>query len=232
MRRKLFTVILPCLNEERTVSKCVKAIKKSLDKSKYKEAYEILICDNNSTDKSHAIYKKHRLNFLIEKRTGYGYAVMAGIKAAKTKYVVVLDADMSYKTDDIPKMVEELKVGHDLIVGNRFLGEIHKKAMPLSHKVGSRILTEYANFLFGINVHDHHCGLRAFDRKKVLDSGIKTREFEFDTEMIIRAKLKDLSIKEIATDLFKDGRNRKPHLKTFRDGFKCLRLINQIKLAK
>ena len=231
MGKEIATVILPCLNEERTILKCVTDIKKVMQKSPYKSRYKILVCDNGSTDKSVAICKKHRIDYIIEEQRGYGNALIAGIKAAKTKYVVMLDCDLSYDCNDIPKFIDELKAGNDVVVGNRFLGTIKQNAMPFSHWIGSRILTGYANLFFRTCIKDYHCGLRAFDRKKMINTGIKSPGFEFASEMIIRAKNAKLKLKEIPTNLFRDGRNKKPHLKTIRDGFRHLHEINKLKFS-
>jgi glycosyltransferase involved in cell wall biosynthesis len=200
-----------------------------MQKSKYKNDYKILVCDNGSMDGSIELYKKHKIDFIIEEKKGYGNATLAGLNHSDSKYVVMLDADLSYNEKDIPRFIEELEKGYDLINGNRFLGKIEKNAMPVSHKIGSRLLNFYANLLFRTRMHDFHCGLKAFDRKKVLDSGVKTPGFEFASEIIIRAKLKKLKMKEISTNLFKDGRDKKPHLRTFRDGFRHLFTITKIK---
>lgn len=231
MRSKLFTVILPCLNEEATILKRVESIKKSLEKGKYKNNYEILVCDNNSTDRSHTIYKKNKINYIVEKKHGYGSVLRAGIMAAKTKYVVMLDGDLSYKSDDIPRFVDELEAGNDLVMGNRFHGKIEKGAMPLSHKIGSRFLTGYANLFFRTKMHDFHCGLRAFVCEKMQEIDLSSSGFEFASEMIIKAKKYKLKLKEIPTDLSKDGRKKKSHLRTFRDGFRHLHEINKIKFS-
>ena len=231
MGKEIATVLLPCLNEERTLLKCCNEIKKVLDKSKYKNKYKILVCDNGSTDKSVSICKKNKIDYIIEKHPGYGNAILAGIKAAKTKYVVMLDCDLSYDAKDIPEFISELEAGNDMVVGNRFHGTIEEGAMPLSHRIGSRILTKYANILFRTHIKDFHCGIRSFDRKKLLKTGLEAPGFEFASEMIIRAKTNKLKLKEIKTNLFKDGRNRKPHLRTIRDGFRHLHKINFLKFA-
>ncbi len=222
-------MILPCLNEDTTILRRVKSIEKSLDKSKYKNDYDILVCDNGSTDGSGKIYEKNKINFIVEAKRGYGNAVLAGLKKANTKYVVMLDGDMSYRSDDISNFVDELEKGSDMVIGNRFRGKIEKKAMSTSHRIGSRFLTFYANLLFRTKMHDFHCGLRAFNLEKVKKLNLTSSGFEFASEMIIKAKRNKLSLKEIKTDLSKDGRKRKSHLRTFRDGFRHLHLINKEK---
>ena len=223
------TVLLPCLNEEKTLLTCVKRIQKTMDSSIYKKQYSILVCDNNSTDDSVKICKKNKIPYTICKEKGYGATLLNGIEKADSEYLVMLDADCSYDDRDIPKLIDELENGYDFAIGNRFLGKIENNAMPFYHSIGSRILTEYANFLFRVPAHDYHCGLRAFKRDKILECHLVSPGFEFASEMLIKAKLHHLKIKEIPTNLFKDKRNRKPHLKTIRDGFRHLHLINQIK---
>lgn len=213
MGKEDVTIILPCLNEEKTLLKCVKQIKTVLNKSEYKQKYKILVCDNGSTDKSVDICKKNKVDYIVETKSGYGSALIAGIKAAKTKYIVMLDCDLSYDAKSIPRFISELKNGNDVVIGNRFKGRIEDGAMSLSHRIGSRFLTRYANLLFRTPINDFHCGLRAFDRKKLLDTGIKSPGFEFASEMIIRAKKCGLKLKEVETNLFKDGRDKKTTFK-------------------
>ena len=227
--KKLFTIILPCLNEGQTLLQCVEQINNSLKKGSYKNDYDILVCDNGSTDDSVSICKKHKIPYIIEEKRGYGNALLAGISAAKTKYVVMLDCDLSYKTDDIPTFIDNLKSGNDFVIGNRFKGKIEVKAMPISHRIGSRFLTHILNLFFFTKCHDCHCGLRAFDRKKVLSCELKSSGFEFASEMIIGAKRHKLKMIEVPTSLSKDGRDHKSHLRTLRDGFRHLHLINTCK---
>ena len=226
---KEITILLPCLNEDKTLEECIKRIQKIMSKSKYKHQYEILVCDNGSTDKSINICKKNIINYTICEEKGYGNTLINGIKSSKTKYLVMLDCDLSYDERDIPKLIDELENGYDFVIGNRFKGKIENKAMPFSHKIGSRILSEYANLLFHTNSHDYHCGLRAFKKDKIEDCNLKSSGFEFASEMVIKAKLKNLKVKEVKTNLFKDKRNNSSHLKTIRDGLRHFILITKLK---
>ena len=226
MKRKKVDILLPCYNEEKTIKECIDRIKEVMNKEEYD--YSIVVCDNNSTDKSVKIAKNQKAKVLIEKEKGYGATLLNGINKSRADYIVMLDSDLSYNEKHIPKMLA-LLANNDLVIGNRFKGTIEKKAMPLSHFYGSRFLTEYANLLFRSSSHDYHCGLRAFKREKILECNLSSKGFEFASEMIIRAKLNNLKIIECPTDLFVDGRDKKPHLKTIRDGYRHLRLINKIK---
>ncbi len=222
---KKVDILLPCYNEESTIVECIKRIKSVMKKTKYK--YQIVVCDNNSSDNSRKLSREQGAKVIIEKQKGYGATLLNGINKSKADYIVMLDSDLSYNEKDIPRFLEELDTC-DFVMGNRFKGIIKKGAMPFSHRYGSRFLTEYANLLFHTPSHDYHCGLRAFRRKEILKCNLSTNGFEFASEMIIKAKLNKLKTKEISTDLFVDGRDSPPHLKTIRDGFRHLDLINKI----
>lgn len=228
-RKKLITILLPCLNEEQTLLECINNIKKSMNKSKYKDKYNILVCDNNSTDNSIKICIDNKIDYVICKEKGYGATLRNGINKAESDYIVMLDSDCSYDEKDIPKLINKLEEGYDLVIGNRFKGTIEKKAMPKSHSIGSRTLTKYANILFHTKTNDYHCGLRAFKRETLLKCNLITSGFEFASEMIIKAKINKLKITEIPTNLYKDKRNKKPHLKAIKDGIRHLALINKLK---
>jgi len=226
---KLITILLPCLNEEKTLDKCIKMIKKTMNNSKYKKDYSILVCDNGSTDNSINICKKNRVEYTICNNKGYGNTLLNGINISNSKYLVMLDSDLSYDEKDIPMFIDKLEDGYDFVIGNRFKGTIERNAMPISHSIGSRILTEYGNILFQTKSHDYHCGLRAFNREKVLNCNLNSTGFEFASEMIIKAKINKLKMIEVPTNLFKDGRDRPPYLKAIKDGIRHFNLITKVK---
>ena len=226
---KLITILLPCLNEEKTLDKCIKLIKKTMNNSKYKKDYSLLVCDNGSTDNSINICKKNRVEYTICNNKGYGNTLLNGINISNSKYLVMLDSDLSYDEKDIPMLIDKLEEDYDFVIGNRFKGTIEKHAMPLSHSIGSRILTEYGNILFQTKSHDYHCGLRAFNREKVLNCNLNSTGFEFASEMIIKAKINKLKMLEVPTNLFKDGRDRPPYLKAIKDGLRHFNLITKVK---
>lgn len=216
------SILLPCLNEEYTLDKRIKTIKKVLDK-KYK--YEIIVCDNNSIDNSISIAKKNKVNYIIEEKKGYGSTLLNGINNANGKYIVMLDADLSYDENDIITVIKELKNGYDLVIGNRFKGNVEKKAMPTIHKYGSKLLNIFANILFKNNIKDYHCGLRGFKKEIIYKTNINSTGMEFASEMLIEAKVNKLKIKQFNTNYYKDGRNKKSNLRTIRDGIRHLLLI-------
>ena len=224
---KKVDILLPCYNEEKVIGECIDRIKKVIKKDK-KYDYSIVVCDNNSTDKSYKIASR-KTKVLVEKERGYGATILNGIKNSEADYIITLDCDLSYDETDIPMFIEELDKGYDVVIGNRYKGGIQKGAMSLSHKIGVVFLTEYANLLFHTCSHDFHCGIRAFRRDAINKCDIESRNFSFTTEMIIKSKLNHFKMKEVPTKLFPDGRDGKSYLNTFRDGFKAFHLTNKLK---
>ncbi len=222
------TILMPCLNEQDTILKCINDAFNVLDK--FDLDGEVLISDNGSSDNSVSIVNSTNARIVIAKNKGYGSAIRKGIKRAKGKYILLLDADCSYDVYDIMKFIEKLREGNDLVVGNRFY-LIEKGAMPISHFFGVKFLTFVGNLLYGTRLHDYHSGIRAFNRRKIIDLNLSTTGMEFASEIIIKARKARYKIAEVNTSLKRDGRSGKPHLKTFRDGFrhlKCL-FVNRVK---
>lgn len=216
--KKSVCVLLPCLNEEKTLEKCIKAIKDVLVKTDYD--YNILVCDNNSTDKSVSIAKKNKVDVIIEEKKGYGSTLLNGINHTKSDYAVMLDSDMSYNEKDIPAMLKLLDDGYDLVVGTRIRPASKQKPSPLLNKIGASFLSKYANLLFHTKIKDFHCGLRAFKVKEIQKLSLNTPGMEFASEMIVVAKRKNLKMVNYKTEYKKDERGHKGHMRPFRDGFR------------
>lgn len=218
------TILMPCLNEEETLEKCIKKAKKFIEKNKIKG--EILIADNGSTDRSIAIANANGVRVINVPVKGYGSALIAGSKAAYGKYVIMGDSDDSYDFLHLELFVEKLREGYDLVIGNRFSGGIEKGAMPFLHKyVGNPVLSFLGRIFYNSKIRDFHCGLRGYNKEKILELNLKCEGMEYASEMIVKAELRRLKIAEVPTTLKKDGRNRKPHLRTFRDGFRHLKFL-------
>lgn len=215
-----FTFVLPCLNEENTLLKCINEIKKY--SNKHNLNYEILVSDNGSTDNSVEIAKKNGARVSICKEKGYGNALINGTKNAKGKYCIMGDSDCSYDFSHLDEFIKNVRNGYDLVVGNRFRGGIKKGAMPFSHKIGVRFLSWYANLFFRTPINDFHCGLRAYNRKSILRLKLNSPGMEYASEMIIKSKINGLKMREVKTILRKDLRGKKSHLNTIRDGFRHL----------
>jgi glycosyltransferase involved in cell wall biosynthesis len=218
------SVIMPCLNEAETLESCIVKAKQAMQRANI--SGEVVIADNGSTDASVAIADRLGARVVNVRSKGYGNALMGGIAVAKGKYVVMGDADDSYDFGHIPRFVEQLRRGADLVMGNRFRGGIQKDAMPALHRYfGNPALTRLGKLFFRSPVGDFYCGLRGFRKDAYERMALRTTGMEFATEMVVKATLLELDITEVPTTLSPDGRSRPPHLRTWRDGWRTLRFF-------
>jgi hypothetical protein len=218
------TILMPCLNEAETIEVCVRKAMGYLAKSGV--VGEVLIADNGSTDGSQALAEALGARVAPVPQKGYGAALIGGIAAARGRFVIMGDADDSYDFESLDGMVEHLRGGADLVMGNRFKGGIAPGAMPFLHRyLGNPVLSFIGRLFFSIPVGDFHCGLRGFSRESMLKLGLQSPGMEFASEMVVKAALNGLRIKETPTTLKPDGRSRPPHLKTWRDGWRHLRFL-------
>jgi hypothetical protein len=136
------------------------------------------------------------------------------------------DADDSYDFADLSPFVEKLRSGFDLVMGNRFLGCIKTNAMPPLHRyLGNPVLTAIGRILFRSNVGDFHCGLRGFKREAIISLRLHSLGMEFASEMVVKSTLAKLKMTEVPTTLSPDGRSRRSHLRSWRDGWRHLRFL-------
>lgn len=218
------SVVMPCLNEEETLEACILEIKKMSQTSGIQT--EIIVADNGSTDSSTSIAERNGAVVVNVPVRGYGAALNYGILAAKSEFVLMADSDMSYNFGHAPRFLQELRTGADLVMGNRFGGGIADGAMPALHKyLGNPVLSLIARVLFRIPVKDFHCGLRALRKSAYLAASPVTTGMEFATEMVIRMANTGANVVEVPTELRVDGRSRKPHLRSFPDGWRHLKLM-------
>jgi glycosyltransferase involved in cell wall biosynthesis len=218
------TILMPCLDEALTVEACIQKARAYLQKRNI--AGEILVADNGSTDGSQSLAEAAGARVVRIERRGYGAALIGGIQAARGRYVIMADADDSYDLANLDGFVDGLRRGFELIVGNRFKGGIMPGAMPaLNRYLGNPLLSFIGRKLFLAPVGDFHCGIRAFDRQAILGLRLKASGMEFASEMLVKASLANLSIAEVPTTLKVDGRQRSPHLRPWRDGWRHLRFM-------
>lgn len=218
------TILMPCLNEARTIVTCVAKAQAFLARNGVRG--EVLVADNGSSDGSQALARAQGARVIDVVERGYGSALRAGIAAAGGEFVIMGDADDSYDFGALAPFVEELRRGTDLVVGNRFLGGIAPGAMPPLHRLlGNPVLSYLGRRFFGGPLRDFHCGLRGFRRQAMLNLHLVTPGMEFASEMIVKALQAGLQVAEVPTTLAKDGRGRPPHLSTWRDGWRHLRYL-------
>lgn len=218
------TILMPCLNEAETIVQCIEKARSFLSREKIQG--EILISDNGSTDGSQALAEKHGATVINVSERGYGAALIAGIHAAKGKYVIMGDADDSYDFTSLSPFLDKLRNGYDLVMGNRFEGGILPGAMPFLNKyLGNPVLSFIGRLFFNIPIGDFHCGLRGFNRDAMRGIQLQAPGMEFASEMVIKSALNHLKTTEVPTTLSPDGRSRLPHLRKWRDGWRHLRLM-------
>ncbi|MFZ9855972.1 MAG: glycosyltransferase family 2 protein [Limisphaerales bacterium] len=222
------SIVMPCLNEHETVGICVEKAVRTL--REHGIAGEVVVADNGSTDGSIEIATARGARVVPVADKGYGAALMGGFAAAQGRYILMGDADDSYDFTQAPRFLAKLEEGYDLVQGCRLPsggGTVMKNAMPFLHRwVGNPGLTWLARTMFGIPVHDIYCGMRGFSR--TMQAGLQQRctGMEFATEMIIKSTLFGHRIGEVPITLHPDGRkSRRPHLRTFRDGWRTLRFF-------
>lgn len=218
------TILMPCLNEAETVETCVTKAMRFLEASDIDG--EVIVADNGSTDGSQALAAAAGARVVPVKDRGYGAALLGGIQAARGRYVIMGDADDSYDFSSLMPYMEKLRDGCDLVMGNRFKGGIDKGAMPFLHKyLGNPVLSFLGRLFFNIKARDFHCGLRGFNRDRILALNLVTPGMEFASEMVVKSAIAGYAIDEVPTTLKPDGRSRPPHLRTWRDGWRHLRFL-------
>ncbi len=218
------TVLMPCLNEVETLRPCIEKAQSFFNRTGI--AGEVLIADNGSTDGSQALARSLGARVVDVPVRGYGAALSAGIEHAAGRYVIMGDSDDSYDFAQLDGFIEKLRGGADLVMGNRFQGGIAPGAMPFLHRyLGNPVLSFIGRLFFRIPIRDFHCGLRGVSREAILRLNLVTPGMEFASEMIAKVALAGLSIEEVPTTLRPDGRNRPPHLRTWRDGWRHLRFL-------
>jgi glycosyltransferase involved in cell wall biosynthesis len=214
------SVVIPCLNEAETIAECVARSRAVLDESGL--VGEVIVVDNGSTDGSGDLARAAGARVVEEPRRGYGSAYLAGLDVAAGDYIVMVDADLTYDFDEIPRFVQELDEGAQLVVGNR-MQRIRPGAMPWLSRLGNPLLTGFLNVLHRTNVRDAHCGMRALRREVLPVLNLRTVGMEFASEMVIRATRERLDVREVPIELHpRVGRSK---LSPFRDGWRHLRLI-------
>jgi glycosyltransferase involved in cell wall biosynthesis len=218
------SVVIPCLNEANSIGICVSKAKATFGAAGLRG--EVIVADNGSTDGSIEIAEKLGARVVRVEVRGYGSALRAGIAAARGAFIVMGDADDSYDFGDVPRFVEKWRQGNDVVMGNRFRGEIKRGAMPWHHKyVGNPALSSLLNLFFHTGIGDSHCGMRGFTKSVYDRMDLRSTGMEFASEFVIKAAQLGASIAEIPITLWPDKRGRPPHLRSFRDGWRHLRFM-------
>lgn len=218
------TILMPCLNEAETLATCIEKAQRFLRENQVEG--EVLIADNGSDDGSLEIARKAGARVIEVPQRGYGAALIAGSEAAYGRYVIMGDADDSYDFLSLMPFLERLRQGDDLVMGNRFRGGIEKGAMPPLHRyLGNPVLSFLGRVFFPSKIGDFHCGLRGYHTEAMQALDLRTTGMEYASEMVVQATLHGLTMSEVPTKLYPDGRTRAPHLRSFRDGWRHLKFL-------
>ncbi len=218
------SVVIPCLNEARTIGACIKKAQAA-----FKDAQlngEVVVADNGSTDGSIGIAEELGARVVHAPLKGYGSALRKGIEEAQGAFIIMGDADGSHDFSELPRFVEQWRKGFQLVLGDRFKGEIKPGAMSWHHKyIGNPVLTMILNLFFGAGIGDVCCGMRGFTPDLYRDLDMRTTGMEFAVEFVLKAIRLRAKIMEVPITVWPDQRGRPPHQRTFRDGWRTLRLL-------
>ncbi len=221
------TIVMPCLNEAETLAACIVEAQRGLERTGLPG--EIVVADNGSTDGSQELARGLGAVVIDVPRKGYGSALRAGTLAARGRWIIMGDSDLSYDFGNIAPFVEKLAAGDDLVMGCRMPyggGRIEPGAMPwLNRWLGNPVLSWIGRVFFRTAITDFHCGIRGYSRDAFARMELTTTGMEFATEMVVKAALKRMRISEVPVTLRKDGRSRPPHLRRWRDGWRHLRFM-------
>ncbi len=221
------TILMPCLDEAETLAKCIEAARQGLADAGV--IGEIVIADNGSKDGSVEIAKREGARVVHVPERGYGSALRAGMAEARGRFIIMGDSDLSYDFSKISPFLQSLRAGADLVMGCRMPGgggTILPGGMPWKHRwIGNPLLTFIGRLFFKCPSHDFHCGLRGLSKAAFEAMDLRTSGMEFASEMVIKASLRGMRIEEVPITLHPDGRSRKPHLRSWRDGWRHLRFM-------
>jgi len=219
-----FTILMPCLNEEKTLGACIKEAMEYIQNAGL--SAEVLIADNGSTDASVAIAKEAGARVVSVQKKGYGNALRGGIAAAKGTYIIMGDCDGSYPFSELNDFVTKLREGYPLVMGDRFAVEMEPGAMRTSHRYfGVPFLSLLGRIRFRTKVKDFHCGLRGVEAKSARALNLQCEGMEFATEMIAAYAKTKCPIAQVPVRLRRDGRNGRSHLRSIRDGLRHIAYI-------
>jgi glycosyltransferase involved in cell wall biosynthesis len=221
---KSVSIVMPCLNEEQTLHTCIQKAKLFVADLPFPA--EIIIADNGSTDNSVTICLEEEVRCVPVSEKGYGAALHAGITAANGTHIIFADADDSYNFLESGIFIKEFELDYDFVIGNRFKGGIAKNAMPFLHRyLGTPVISFLGRRAFKVNLGDFNCGMRGVKKDAYMALHMQSKGMEYATELIAKAAYKGFRITEVPVKLYKDGRDRRSHLRTWSDGWKHLKTI-------
>ena len=228
---KDLTVVIPCLNEEKTIPLCIEKCKHVFEEHNIDG--EVLVVDNGSTDKTVQVADSLGARVVLCPDRGYGNALKFGFKNSDSRYILIGDADNTYDFLEIPLFWNNLTPDVDMVTGSRFRGNIEEGAMPWKNRyIGTPILTFALNLLYGTKISDSQCGMRLMKKESLDKIELKTTGMEFASELYVEFAKHKFKIVEVPISLHKDIEGRTPHLRPWRDGFRHLSYLIKARFTK
>lgn len=215
------SVVLACLNEEESVAACVNHAKSWFKRAGVRG--EVIVVDNGSTDRSRQEALRAGARVISEEQRGYGAAHRRGFAEARGDFIVMADADATYDLLQLDPLIDPLRNGYDVTVGNR-LDTMEPGAMTWSHRfIGTPAISLLLRLFAGSRVTDSQCGLRAFTREAYERMDLRSSGMELASEMVLKASRRGLKVAERPVPYaVRVGESK---LNTFRDGWRHLRFL-------
>ena len=220
-----FSIVMPCLNEARTVGSCIQKARKLIAERQLNA--EIIVADNRSSDGSRDIVRALGARLVDVEQRGYGRAVAAGVAAAQGRFIITGDSDDSHDFSEAGRIVDALRAGAEMVIGDRYQGPAIPGATPWTHRhIGVPVLSWIGRVISGAPITDFHCGLRGFTREAILSLDLRMGGMAYTTEMIMAAAMAGMRLTEVPVTHFPDGRGgQPPHLRAIPDGLKTIALM-------
>ncbi len=208
------SIILPAFNEEEAIGKVIDEIN-ALEQAEH--TVQVLVVDNNSTDRTRQIAEQKGATVIVEPRQGKGAAISAALNSIDAEFIFLLDADYTYPATYIPDMVKLLS-RHHAIIGSRLKGHREEGAISRLNLIGNRLLSLLATVVYQKKISDVCSGCWGFKAQVVRGLGLRATGFELEAELFSRLARTGYSIAELP--IFYRRRASRPKLSPLRDGIR------------
>lgn len=228
--RPVLSVVLPCLDEADGVALAVREAFRGMASARV--SGEVIVADNGSSDGSPLRAREAGARVVKIRRRGYGSAIRGGVGVARGRWILIADADASYDLGRLKGFISALRKGADLVQGSRLAGSIARGAMPWTHRhIGTPVFNSLLGIFFGLRVSDSQSGMRALTARAWRTLAPASAGMEINSEMLAKAALSGMKVAEVPIRYRRAVRNRSPHLRPWRDGFRNLSTLARLRLS-